>query len=264
MSDKLVKLDNGLQVPAEAMEFYKQNADVGSENLGQSIPQLKVTEANSQNEQSDGQFAPAGTFYYTPTQEVFKSLRVSVLTISRGFYALDNSDDPKPKFTQLMGGMILDGMKPFVMFVSGTRLNNMWDFGKKIRPLTKNKQYPIPMFSMQVDISLERYQSNHGVNHVVKYDLVKNDKGYVDLITDVETLNFIRAGVDQVEEMFASFIDSKEVDKESGRLLSEMREDVHVEDIVDAMNPEDAQKVVEATKQNSSPESEELADDVPF
>jgi len=127
------------KVDKDVKDFYKTNADIGSENLSGALPQLKVTEANSKNEGADGQFTKPGTFYYAPTKESFDELDVSIMTISRGFYALDNSKEPKPKFTQLVGGLILENQQPFIMFVSGTRLQRMWDFGKRLSPLRKAK-----------------------------------------------------------------------------------------------------------------------------
>src|SRR3989344_8919002 len=52
-------------VSPDVANFYKQNAGVGAENLGgASMPQLKVTEGNSNNEGADGQLVAAGNFFY--------------------------------------------------------------------------------------------------------------------------------------------------------------------------------------------------------
>lgn len=245
----LVTVSGGLQVPAELAEFYKENAGVGSENLAGSIPQLKVTESNSQNEGVDGQYVAAGEFYYSPTKESFKTVKVSIMTISRGFYALDNQENPQPKFTQLMGGMMLETMQPFVMFISGTRLENMWNFGKEIKPFTKQ----VPMFSFEVELGLDKNKTKYGMNHVVTFTVKRDDKGQVQLIADRDVLRVLRNGVDQVQDMFDSFIEQKEVDKETGELLSEKR----TQQVVDALNgeeepPEDYQS------------DDDLADDIPF
>ena len=147
---------HGNKVAPEVIDFYKVHASVGSANLAGSLPQLKVTELLSKNELEGGEMAKAGEFYYAPSQEAFKELEVSIMTISRGFYAMSNDDPPVPKFNQLVGGMIVDSMQPFIMFFSSTRLENLWNFGKEIRPLTKNKKEPVPMFSLLVKLSLEK------------------------------------------------------------------------------------------------------------
>ncbi|NQV75198.1 MAG: hypothetical protein HQ491_04015, partial [Bacteroidetes bacterium] len=94
-----------------------------------------------------------------------------------------------------------------------TRLENLWNFGKEIRPLIRNRKAPIPMFSLLVNLSLEkRINDKKQESHVVKFDLVK-DKGNVKIISDLEFLSLIRNGVDSAEEMIENFIDQKEVDK---------------------------------------------------
>lgn len=251
-SKDLVTVSGGLSIPADLADFYKDNAGVGSENLAGSIPQLKVTESNSQNEGLDGQHVAAGQFYYSPTKEAFLSTRVSIMAISRGFYALDNQKDPKPKFTQLLGGMMLDSLQPFVMFVSGTRLQNMWNFGKEIKPFTKQ----VPMFSFDVELGLEKVKTDYGTNHVVTYEVKRDDQGQIQLIADRELLNMLRNGVESVQDMFDSFIEQKEVDRETGELLKGKPESNYGDVATD-----DGQ---EPPEDYVPGEGEDVADDVPF
>jgi hypothetical protein len=251
----LVTVSGGVAVEGAVADFFKNNARVGAENLSSSMPQLKITESNSENEGADGQLVPAGKFYYSPTKEDFEKLKVSIMTISRGFWAMDNSKTPKPKFTQLVGGMILDTLQPFVMFVSGTRLQNMWNFGKEIKPFTSNKQSPIPMFAFEVVLGLEKVKTDFGMNHVVSYKLVRNDKNQLVLISDLELLSMIRNSVDKVEGMFESFIEQKEVDRYTGELIgsrsmNEAKEAL-VEDVVDGPTESEAT-------------AEDVSDDIPF
>lgn len=233
----------GVAVAPEVADFFKSNADVGSNNLGGSIPQLKVTEANSQNEMQDGQYAPAGTLYYMPTKETFEAVDVSIITTSRGFYALDNQKEPKPKFTQLVGGMLLDSMQPFVMFMSGTRLQGLWDFGKEIKAFTKSKASPIPMFAIKVALVPRRVTTNFGVNHVVDFKVSKKD-GNIMVINDIDMLTLLRNGVDQLEDTFESFIKLKEVDRVTGKPLHGSDEptpiqSTQVDDLNDVFPPEE-------------------------
>ena len=89
----LVTVSGGLSVPAELVQFYKDNAGVGSENLSGALPQLKINESNSHNEMANGEEAPAGTFFYSPTKESFKTVRVSIMVISKGFYGIQKNED---------------------------------------------------------------------------------------------------------------------------------------------------------------------------
>jgi hypothetical protein len=250
----LIVAETGLTLTEEVAEFFTNNASVGSDNLSSSLPQLKVTEANSKNEGVDDKRVAAGNFYYAPTKQAFKELEVSILTISRGFYALDNSEQPKPKFNQMVGGMILESNLPFVMFVSGTRLENMWNFGKDIKPLTKAKPVPVPMFALKVKLSLDEYQSQKGINHVVVYDLVKDKEGKIQIITDSELLRALRSSVDSLDDVFESFIEQKEVDKETGELLKDRVREVNQ---VEA-EPEEGEDYL------SDEEVEEATEGIPF
>lgn len=254
-SKDLVTVSGGLSVPADLADFYKENAGVGSENLAGSIPQLKVTESNSQNEGVDGQYVPAGQFFYSPTKEAFTSARVSIMAISRGFYALDNQKEPQPKFTQLVGGMLLDTLSPFVMFVSGTRLQNMWNFGKEIKPFTKQ----VPMFSFEVELGLEKIKTDYGTNHIVTYTVTRDAKGQIQLIADRELLNMLRNGVESVQDMFDSFIEQKEVDRHTGKLLREQEDNQTYQDAEESLMNEEPP----ADYGNDST-AEDVSDDVPF
>lgn len=259
-SKDLVTVSGGLSVPADLVDFYKENAGVGSENLAGSIPQLKVTESNSQNEGVDGQYIAAGEFYYSPTKESFKSARVSIMAISRGFYAMDNQKDPKPKFTQLVGGMLLDTLQPFVMFVSGTRLQNMWNFGKEIKPFTKQ----VPMFSFEVELGLEKVKTDYGTNHVVTYSVVRDSKGQVKLLSDRELLNMLRNGVESVQDMFDSFIEQKEVDRNTGELLKDKAASDTYNAIVGEPDQEEEQLEEPPADYSNDSTAEDVSDDVPF
>lgn len=253
-SKDLVTVSNGLSVPADLVEFYKENAGVGSENLAGSMPQLKVTESNSQNEGIDGNNLVAGQFYYSPTKEAFKSVRVSIMAISRGFYAMDNQKEPEPKFTQLLGGMMLDSLQPFVMFVSGTRLQNMWNFGKEVKPFTKQ----VPMFSFEVELGLDKIKTDYGSNHVVTYTVLRDVKGQIQLIVDRELLNMLRNGVESVQDMFASFIEQKEVDRDTGKLLKDQDSETY-------KNAEEALITQEPPMElQNDTVADEVSDDVPF
>lgn len=214
-SKDIAKIESApLAFSGEIADIFKQNASVGTENISSAMPQLKITEGNSHNEGVDGEDVPPGTLYYSPTKEIFKELDISVMTISRGFYALDNQETPKPKFTQLVGGIMLDTMQPFIMFVSGLRLENLWNFGKEINPYTKSKNNPIPMFAFKVKLTLEKKEHKYGKSYIPVFDFTPSPEG---IISDVDVLKTLVAGVEKVEEMFDGFIKDKEVDKNTGQ-----------------------------------------------
>jgi len=206
----------------ETANFFKDNAQVGAENLSGSMAQLKITEGTSNNEGPDGRLVAPGNFYYSPTKESFKELEVSIVTMSRGFYSMDQSTPPRPKFSQLVGGIILEGMKPFIMFVSSKRLNGLWDFGKEIAPFTRNKNMPVPMMAFRVKLTLKRETNEKGQPyHVVNYELLKNAEGQIQITTDIDTLNFFKKSVIQFEDTFESFMEKKEINRDGSPVNKE-------------------------------------------
>lgn len=263
MSNEIDKKVNGVILSEGVADIFKKNAQVGSENLSSSMPQLKVAEANSRDTDVNGKPIPAGNFFYSPTKEYFEEVTVSIMNISRGFYAMANSKPPKPKFTQLIGGMMLDTMQPFVMFASGTRLSNIWDFGKEIKPFTSNKQSPIPMFAFKVKLSLKRIETANGFNHIVEYEIIRTKEGNPEIIIDEILLNALLKGITQLNTTFDGFINQKEVDKETGKLL---RESAAPQDITPKeVNIDEEFPDLTPTEEELKKNKESVpADDIPF
>ncbi len=224
MTDSSITLTGGISVPQAVADFYKENASAGTENLGgASMPTLKVVGANT--DLPEGVSAGVGDFFLTSTQETFKELTVSVLTVSRSFYALGMATEGKkaePRFTQLLGGIVLDTMQPFVLYVTGTKLNNLWEFAKEMSPFTKNKMSPIPMFAFQVKMTTEKVKTKFGSTYVIVFTIVKNDKGVAQLIVDPEKLQILRTSVTKCQELCEGVMEQREVDKGSGILLKDV------------------------------------------
>lgn len=204
-------------IDGASAEFFRANAELGSDNLNGSMAQLKITEGTSNNEGVDGKLVAPGNFYYSPTKEAFSEVEVSISTISRSFYTKDPNNDGKTKLTQLIGGVILDGLKPFVMFASGKRLNNLWEFGKEIRPFTKSRTMPVPMLAFRVKLTLKREMNDaKQPYHVVEYTLLKNSENKIMLTNDIDTLNFLKKSVINFEDLFEGFISRNEIAKDGG------------------------------------------------
>lgn len=269
-SKDLVTVSNGLSVPADLVEFYKENAGVGSENLSGALPQLKINESNSHNEMGNGEEAPAGTFFYLPTKEVFETVRASIMVISRGFYGVQKEEDGslpkredgsiKTDFTQLVGGMILENTQPFVMFASGTRLQNMWNFGKEVKPFTRQ----VPMFSFEVELGLERMKQGKRVWHVVTYKVIRDIAGQIQLISDREMLAMLKLGIDSMKDMFEGFIEQNEVDRFTGESLKEKAVTDTFNVLSQAKEPVKEQEEALPADFSDDTVADEVSDDVPF
>lgn len=210
-----------IQGNAELAAMYNQNANVGAENLSGNAPYLKVHAAgkSTTNFLPDGKKPNDGWFFYKPTQEQFEELEVHILTISRGFRAEGmNEEDGKKKmvFNQVVGGVIKDNgdYKPFIMFLTGTKLSKMWEFGKEASRYTKAKPVSIPMFSLTVKLTTEEVKTKYGVSWVINFDIVKEPNGFPKLILDAGEFQFLKDNVETTEETINALIAAKTAGEE--------------------------------------------------
>ena len=218
--NKMVEAKNALATISENKELadmYRENAKAGAENLGGALPQLKVHAAgkSSTNELSDGTEPNDGFFFYKPTGEQFKELECHILTISRGYRA-GGFQGKENVFHQILGGAIIDGeeLKPFIMYFTGTRLSNLWDFGKEASKYTHAKPLPIPMFALTVKLSTESVKNNFGKNWIIRFEIVKTEDGDPKLVTDPKLFTILRENVETVESTISNLIDVKATEVE--------------------------------------------------
>lgn len=247
----------GIQVTKSVAAFFKANAEAGSKNLGDGgafFPYLKIGEANSKNELADGKFAKAGEFYYAPTKEQMgDELTVSLVNISDSFYMKSEPKEPTDdkrkyrKFVQLVGGVITANNAPFVMIVSGTRLNGLWQFGRDIKKYTKSKNDPIPMFALKTKMKLELKDSHWGMNYVIDYSIAKDAAGFPQVLQDEGNLQFLLDLSNTMGEQFKEYSHKFAVDPDTLQPLYGGA--VPVEPIVKKETTPGAKAVLEATEE---------------
>jgi len=212
----------GVSLPSEVSSFYKRNAGVGSENMArESLPSLKVVESNSKGELANGDRPTVGYLYYTGTKEQYKNTRVSIMSVSRGFYVKALNKGDRPKFQQIISGMLLDSMEPFIMYMGGKRLQNLWDLGKTLSPFTKHKESPVPMMAFQIDLSTTNYKHEFGDSHYIDFNLIKDGENRYQLITDISTLEVLEDGIATIKAVVADIIEATEVNKQTGELVKD-------------------------------------------
>lgn len=263
------------QLDPAVKALFQQNAGVGLEHSsGLALPQLKVSEANSQNILSDGTRSKPGNFYYAPTQQEFTELTVSILAVSRGFYTVGKDlegemkrwpdGSPATRFNQLVGGVILDTMQPFVMFAAGTRWPNLNEFVKLINPLTKNKKLPIPMLALKVKLTLQEISTKNGFNSIVVYNLVRDEVGKIEIITQPDIVSILVLGVESVKEMFEGFIEHNAVDKVTGFPIQ--TDDPYANQTLSTVSSKAAEETLDLIPEETAVvEAEEvLPEDIPF
>lgn len=218
-----VNAEKGVELSGKLAAMYNQNANLGAENLDGNKPYLKIHSAgrSTTNTLANGKDPQDGNFFYGPTQEEFEELECHILTISRGFYTEQEdkkTGEKKQKWNQLMTGIILndDDMKPFIMFITGKRLSPMWDFGKVLRPWTKRKPIPYPMFAMTVKMKTHREKNEHNsYSWIIDFELVKGDDDTPVLIMDEGKFIYVKDMAEMMAEQVNDMIAKKEIEPEN-------------------------------------------------
>ncbi len=198
--------------------MYQESSNVGSENLSGETPQLKIHSAgrSKNNILFDGSTPADGAFFYKPTAQQYKEVNVHILTVSRGFRAPALEEGKPDVFNQIVGGLIIDGteFKPFLMYFTGTKLNNLWEFGKTAQKYTKAKPFSIPMFALTVKLTTESIPTKFADAWIINFEIVKDPNGGPKLIMDETTFGYVKNHVEGLEDMIKAIIDSKEINKE--------------------------------------------------
>lgn len=199
--------------------MYNSHASAGAENLGGTLPTLSIyTVGKSKNILATGKKPDDGYFFYAPTKEQFQEVNVHIVTISHGFYALDMNGGKK--FNQIMGGVVIteDGKNlPFVMFIRGIRLKNLWAFGKEAGKYTHAKPVSIPMFTLTIQLTAESESTKFGDNWNVQFQIQEDGPGIPKVVTDEGEFQFLLDMVDVIEETVEKIIESKNVPDEEAK-----------------------------------------------
>jgi hypothetical protein len=201
-----------VQANPDLVKLYQDNAEVGSQNVTGNMPFLKIHTVgkSSTNELPDGKEPNDGWFFYTPLGEQYETVFCHILTISRGFRS-EGMEGKANVYNQIMGGVIVNGsVKPFLMYMSGLKLQPMWDFGKDAKKFTHAKPFPIPMFSLKVKLTTEQVKHSFGKSWVVKFLIIKDMNNDPEVVADPGFFNFLKNHVRTLEESINMLIASKE------------------------------------------------------
>lgn len=215
-------------------DMYEKNAEVGSENTGGQSPLLKIHAVgkSTSNVLAEGGEPDDGYFFYQPTGEQFKDIECHILCISRGYRVESLSDEKKAMgktdYNQLMAGVIVNDGKPrpFIMYMSGLKLNRMWDFGKEAAKYKRAKPFAIPLFALRVKLTSEKLTVEYKPGKkttawVVNFEIMKTEEGAPIVVADEKAFNYLMKQVDEAKNMFDVIIEAKAVEDQNQTVPAE-------------------------------------------
>lgn len=207
------KVQAAVALTPSMAELYRQNAGLGMEHLNSAIPALKIYTANKtkDSELITGEALVDGNFFHPGEAKQWKTVEAHILSVSKGFHDKgigENSN--KQVFTQVFAGVIVnDGDTiPFVFYLTGKKLSPFWEYAKSISVYTKNKQFPIPLCALKVEISTVREKNDYGTSWVPTFRLVTNDEGVPAVVSDEGVMQFLLS-MTQEAQTFLDEIASK-------------------------------------------------------
>lgn len=201
---------------AELAMLFNKTGTAGSEELGGTLPVLKIHTLNkSKNTLMNGEEPQDGYLFHTVTRKEYEFVDAHIVAVSKGYYAPAIEEGNKDVFTQLVSGYILDEGEyvPFIMYVTGTKLQNFWEFGKEINPYTHMKPTPLPMYAIKVRIygNKERVDTDYGKVKVFTFKVQRSEAGFPLFEMDEGRAKFLADSVDQFKDQMNNIISKKSV-----------------------------------------------------
>lgn len=189
-----------------ALEFFKQNAQVDMGDVGEGqtpVLSLISSQSNVIKEgltDAEGKDFKIGNWMLNVTNEQFKTVNAHILYVKKTELPDFTHPDVK-KLTYVVGGMLKDRQLPFITYVKGMSLNQLWDLQKELTKFASHPELPIPSFALTVQFgTLIRESSKFGKVKAANFEIVRDDKGHPVLETNVETLQKLKASVPLMQQ----------------------------------------------------------------
>lgn len=206
----------------ELMQLYQDNALIGGENLAGSMPMLKIHSPGKSinNILLDGNAPHDGWFYHTKLRKEYEAPLVHILTVSRGFRTeiLEKDRMPggqKDRFNQLVGGVLVDELAPFVMWFNGLKWNSLKLFAQEANQFTHAKPIPTPIFALTVRLTGRKVKHNKGESPIADFEILRTPSGEPERVLDPGKFVFLRDLVLQLEEAIEVLITNKQLEEET-------------------------------------------------
>lgn len=204
---------------AELAMLFNKNADLGSEELDGGRAQLKIHTTNKSKGHVlfNGEEPNNGWLFDTGTQQQYQTVDAHVLAVSRGFKAKGMEEegiDAGLKFNQVMMIVLLqdDGSlsDPLLVYLSGGKLNNLWEFGKEAKKFTKARPQAIPLFALLTKIGVEKWTHDFGSSFRFTFNLQYNELGHPLMVKNMEIAKELASGAERATKILKDLADSKD------------------------------------------------------
>ena len=201
----------------ELQKLYQDNAHVGADNLGDSLPLLKIFSLGKMKDTlANGNKPTHGWYFHTTTQEQIEKVECHLLASSAGFKTAPNekSESGKPVHNQLIAGLIVnEGRKlPFLMYLNGLKLDPFWEYGREIAKFTRAKPTPIPMFALKTIMTYKDKDHSKGSSPIPQFSYLKNKEGHPVVVTDPGLFIYLRDMAEEMRVRMQDIIDRTSID----------------------------------------------------
>ena len=124
----LQKIDTGLSIPEALQARFKQNSQIGAEEVQETLPRLTIVDTQStKTNLLDGSRADVGKFYHTRLKEQWDELEVRLMVI-KGCELPDINGEFKKNF--LIAGVIDNSNAEFLFYCKGLNYGELFPFFK--------------------------------------------------------------------------------------------------------------------------------------
>ena len=202
----------------EVLELFKQNAKVGTEDMGETgaIPVLKLVHAQTKQELctlANGKRADNGKLYHPITLGQYDSVAVKVLYIKKCELPSFMDKNVK-KLNYILAGVLENEGVPFVTFIKGMGLNPFWTWQKKLNGFITNPIQPVPMLALSTIIKVsERDSGKFGMQKYIHLEFNRDDNGLVVVEQNPETLKKLVAMIPKAKELTEFVLSQSEGDE---------------------------------------------------
>lgn len=243
MENQLIIKDKAL------MAMYQENLDAGTEDAGEAgvYPMVKITAGLSkENILANGKKSEIGKLYHTELKQDFDSIPANICYV--GKFMLPDFNTKELKQTYVVGAVMEDN-SPFVMFIKGFSLQNMWQFLGEVGNI--KKRYKLPMYPLKVVVeSVQRPHEKFGNVDVFKLSIQRTEDGVPNLEIDINRAQSLKALTEKFKEVVTNMT----------------RKEEELDEYVDQANRQDYDPGLEteATQMMQAIDTEDVADQIPF